>query len=305
MRSKNKNLNMKTLLEYLQTPQNDELLLNDLDNIYKINDINKWLFETYEEYVNNNEYISEDDFYKTKYDNWYLDTPFYWYWQTKLYENLGTSLNTNSELFIKLLAKINGIKKLNVINDYTIEIYYNNNFDKNSKDFKSLLNFANYFIQTKEQNNILPNPFNIEARKPKEIDYTDKYAYHITTKHAYNKIKKYGLTPKNKSYIVNYDQRIYLWIEPIDKFVIKSFGHFIIRLMRNNINKNHKLYNEINNNSLDDNLILLQIDLKQFEKDHKTKLKLYGDPAFNQKSAVFTLEPIPTKYIKEINISEL
>ena len=75
--------------------------------------------------------------------------------------------------------------------------------------------------------------------------------------------------------------------------------------MKDNINKNHKLYNKIDLNNLDKDLILLEIDLEQFEKDHNKKLKLYGDPAFNQKSAVFTLEPIPTKYIKEINISEL
>lgn len=278
---------------------------NDLNNIYKIKDINEWLFDTYEEYLNKNEYISEDDFYKLKYDNWYLDTPFYWYWQDKLYESLGTSLKTNSKLFMKMLVNINGIEKITVINDFTIEVHYNNLFDKNSNEFQSFLNFTNYFIQSKKIDNKLPNPFNLEARKPININYNNKYAYHITTKYAYNKIKKYGLTPKNKSYIVNYDQRIYLWIEPIDKFVIKSFGHFIIRLMRNNINKNHKLYNEINNNSLDDNLILLQIDLEQFEKDHKTKLKLYGDPAFNNKSAVFTLEPIQTKYIKEISFNDI
>ena len=64
-------------------------------------------------------------------------------------------------------------------------------------------------------------------------------------------------------------------------------------------NKKHNLYNKID---IDKDIIILEIDLEKFEEDHQKQLRLFGDPAYNKKSAVFTLEPIPTKYIKEINI---
>ena len=48
-------------------------------------------------------------------------------------------------------------------------------------------------------------------------------------------------------------------------------------------------------------MILLKVDLEKFEEDHKKQLKLFGDPAYNKKSAVFTQEAIPTKYIEKLN----
>lgn len=70
-------------------------------------------------------------------------------------------------------------------------------------------------------------------------------------------------------------------------------------------NPKHHLYNKIDINEIDINkidfkndIVVLEIDLKQFEEDHKKQLKLFGDLAYNKKSAVFTEEPIPTKYIQ-------
>lgn len=300
---------MKNLKEFLEENHKDNKeLIKDYSIIWKPEDINKWLFESYDEYLENNEYITEEDFYKLKYDNIYTDTPFYWYWQYCLYERLETSLSGNDELFIKLFQYIKGINNIKILNDYIIEIYYDDDFDENSDEFISLLNFGNYFIQSKKENNKLPNPFKIEGKKPKEINYNDDYAYHVTNIFVYDKIKKYGLIPKDKTYYVNHLPRIYMWIKPFNDFIIKAFGRISLYLWKDNIqnNKNHQLFNKIDPYKLDDYLVLLKINLKKFNKDHKTNLKLYGDPAYNKyKSAVFTLENIPTKYIEKIELNEM
>ena len=145
--------------------------------------------------------------------------------------------------------------------------------------------------------------FFIEGRKPKElIDYRYKHAYHITNKYAYEKIKKYGLLPKSKSKLSNYEHRIYLWIpENLTKFDIESYGRITLRLYNDSIgnNVNHNLYNKID---IQQDLVILEIDLEKFEQDNQQQLKLFGDPSYNKKSAVFTEEPMPTKYIKQIKL---
>ena len=298
---------MKSLKKYLIQEDQNKLI----SELYKIKDIDKWLFESYEDYISNNEYISEDDFYKQKYLNYdgFSDNPQYWIWQNTLYENLSNSLNSDNNLMIKLISYVHGIEKIEIIKNFVLNIYYNNEFNEKSLEFQRVLNFSNYFIQSKYINNNLPNPFKIEARKPQKIDYKDKYAYHVTHKYFYeNKIEKYGLILKDKTFLVQHDPRIYLWINPINIFVMKAFGHFILRLWNDeNISKNpnHEYYNKIDNYNLDKDLILLQIDLEQFNNDHGEKLILYGDPAFNNNGAVFTLENIPTKYIKKISFKEL
>ena len=288
---------MISLEEYLRKEDQDELLKS-----YQIKDINKWLYETYDEVEN----ISEEQFYHNKFNFSTLDTPEYWFWQDHLYENLNTSITIDSSIFGKLFKQIEGIDKVIIDNKYSIGFEYNSVFSEGSREFQQLLNFGNYFIKSKRNNRQLPNPFFIEARKPKElIDYKYKKAYHITNKYVYKNIKKYGLIPKSKSKLINYEYRIYLWIpENLTKFNIESYGRIALRLWDNEINNNykHNLYNKID---INEDLICLEIDLEKFEKDHQKQLKLFGDPSYNKKSAVFTLEPIPTKYIKEINILEL
>lgn len=267
---------------------------NDLLEYYQIDDIDKWLFETYDEVTN----ISESQFYHNKFNFSTLDTPEYWFWQDKLYENLNHSITIDSNIFSKLIRQIKGIEEVIIDNEYSIGLKYNEEFSETSNEFEQLLNFANYFIRSKH-NKKLPNPFFIEARKPKElIDYKYKKAYHITNKYAYEKIKKYGLIPKSKSKLSDYEYRIYLWIpENLTKYDIESYGRISLRLYKESINNKHELYDKIDVNK---DLILLEIDLEQFEKEHQKQLKLFGDPSYNKKSAVFTLEPIPTKYISKI-----
>ena len=289
---------MISLEEYLRKEDKDILL-----NYYDIKNIDNWLFEDYEDYLKNNRYISEDQFYHNKYNFSSLDIPEYWFWQDLLYERLGKSLQINSKLFGKLFENIKGINKVIIDNEYSIGFEYSDDFNESSKEFESLMNFANYFIRSKRNdNNELPNPFFIEARKPKElIDYKYKKAYHITNKYAYEKIKTHGLLPKSKSKLSNYNNRIYLWIpENLNKMDILLYGRISLRLYIESIdNVNHNLYNKIDINK---DLIILEIDLEKFENDHKKQIKLFGDPAYNKKSAVFTYEPIPTKYIKIIDL---
>lgn len=287
---------MKSLEQYLRKEDQNELLES-----YQIDDINKWLYETFNETKN----ISEEQFYHNKFNFSTLDTPEYWFWQDYLYENLNTSVTIYSKIFGNLFKNIPGITKVVIDNEYSIGFEHDSNFSENSTEFQQLLNFANYFIRSKRINGKLPNPFFIEARRPKElIDYKYKKAYHITNKYAYEKIKKYGLIPKSKSKLSNYEYRIYLWIpENLTRFDIESYGRIALQLWNNEIsnNKNHNLYSKININN---DLVLLEIDLEKFENDHQKQIKLFGDPAYNKKSAVFTLEPIPTKYIKKIKVYE-
>lgn len=286
---------MISLEQFLRKENPDDLL-----EYYQIEDINKWLFETYDEVKN----VSEEQFYHNKFNFSTLDTPQYWFWQEKLYERLDSSLTIYSNIFGKLFKDIKGIDEVIIDNEYSIGIKYNKDFSSTSKEFETLLNFANYFIRSKLIDGKLPNPFFIEGRKPKElIDYKYKEAYHITNKYAYEKIKKYGLLPKSKSKLGNYDDRIYLWIpKNLTKYDIEAFGRINLRLYNESIGNNdkHNLYNNIDVNK---DLILLKIDLEKFENDHKKQLKLFGDPAYNKKSAVFTQEAIPTKYIEKIELS--
>lgn len=285
---------MRSLEKYLRKEDQNDLLQS-----YRIKDINKWLFETFDE-VNN---ISEIQFYHNKFNFTIMDMPEYWFWQDKLYENLNTSITIDSNIFGKLFKQIKGITKIIIDNEYSIGFEYNNEFSEYSNEFETLLNFANYFIRSKRINGKLPNPFFIEARHPKElIDYRYKFVYHVTNKYAYEKIKKYGLIPKAKSKISNYEYRIYLWIpKDLTKYDLESYGRLCLRLWKDSITEKHNLYNKIN----ESDIMFLKIDLEKFEQDHQKQLKLFGDPAYNNESAIFTLEPIPTDYISEVNINDI
>ena len=286
---------MLSLEKYLRK-ENPENLLES----YHIKNIDKWLYETFDE-VNN---ISEDQFYHNKFNFSIIDMPQYWFWQDKLYENLNTSITIDSNIFGNLFKDIKGITKVIIDNQYSIGFEYNDDFSEGSTEFNRLLNFGNYFIRSKKINDKLPNPFFIEARKPKELQEDRyKYLYHVTNKYAYEKIKKYGLLPKSKSKLSDYEYRIYLWIpKELTEYDLKSYGRLCLRLWKDSINPKHELYNKIDINS---DIVILKIDLEQFEEDHQKQLKLFGDPSYNKESAMFTLEPIPTKYISKVENLDL
>lgn len=286
---------MISLERYIKEEDKEQLL-----KYYNITNINDWLFSSY-----NDDIVDEHLFYNKKYDNCFYDTPEYWFWQSMLYENLSKSLKAISPLMIKLISNIKGIESVKAKNDYILEIYYNKDFNKESDEFISLLNFANYFIQSKSENNLLPNPFYIEARISNEIENNYNYAYHITNTYAYEKIKKYGLKASDKTKFVNHDPRVYLWVNDneLTSYDILVYGRLSLRMWNLSISsKKHKLYNKIN---VDKDSIILKIDLAKFKSDHNKALRIFGDPAYNKKSAVYTLETIPSWYISTISEKEL
>ena len=286
---------MKSLREYLYYGLPEEFD-EDLNTFWNIKDTNTWLFETYDESMN----ISEDEFYNRKYSSNYIDLPKYWYWQRKLYETINHSLKTTDPILLRLLKKLKNVKQYDIDGDI-INMYVNNEFDIKSEEFQTFLNFINYHISNKHIDN---NIITIEPSITDEIDYNNEYAYHVTSKWNYEKIKKNGLIPKSKSSLANYDLRIYLWLPHNDKiddnlkYSIKSYGRMMLRLYKMyNVNDKHDYYDKIDINDA----VILRINLKEFEKDHRKKIKLFGDPQ-SSNSAVYTFEPIPTKYIEKIEL---
>lgn len=283
---------MKNLKQYLYDGDINEVINNYYSTFY----INNNFDETYEEYCYNHQispsYINEQQFYDLKFNDNYVNTPQYWVWQELLYENLN-SIKTTSSMFYNLFKVVENIENVDIVNDYVVTLQVNDKFSINQKDFKQLLNFGNYFIQTQNDSKIT-----IEARKPEEIkNYDFDYLYHVTTKYAYEKIKKYGLLPKDKTTLVNHCNRIYFYTH-YDKISMLQFGRLQVRLYKMLVigdNNKHNLF-DINNTDI----TILKIDLKQFNKDHNGNLKLFGDNANLDKFTVFTQEPIPTKYITAI-----
>lgn len=289
---------MKTLKEYILNKGLPREFDEDLNTFWNIKDTNTWLFETFDESMN----ISEDEFYNRKYSSNYIDLPKYWYWQRKLYETLSHSLKTVDPILLRLLKKLKNVKQYDIDGDI-INIYVNDEFDTKSEEFQTFLNFINYHISNKYVDNNI-NIITIEPRITDEIDYDNEYAYHVTSKWNYEKIKKNGLIPKSKSSLANYDLRIYLWLPHKDKiddnlkYLMKSYGRMMLRLYKMyNVNDKHDYYDKIDINDA----VILRINLKEFEKDNRKKMKLFGDPQTSN-NAVYTFEPIPTKYIEKIKL---
>lgn len=147
----------------------------------------------------------------------------------------------------------------------------------------------NYFIWKNVLYNV--NQCMFEVYPSKEIDYTYKYAYHITTKEKYERsIINKGLIPKqkyehNKIWIdddkrnLEYPGRVYLFSENTSKKDILSFFRLKSRIC-----------------NIDDTPILLKVDIQSMRKNGRD-ISLFGDPSFNKSNAMFTMEPIPFKYI--------
>ena len=133
----------------------------------------------------------------------------------------------------------------------------------------------NYFIWKNVLYNLNRDTFG--ECYPKEIDYIYKYAYHITTKEKYeNLILNKGLIPKRN---LEYSGRGYLFSENTSKKDILSFFRLKARIC-----------------NIDDKPTLLKIDIENMRKTGRD-ISLFADPAFNKSNAMFTMEPIPFKYI--------
>lgn len=200
-------------------------------------------------------------------------------------ERLAQSIEITKDIKEKI-EKIEGIKQCNIMpTTYKIFITYNDNLN-----MSELLTFMNFLGYTKDKNSN-ENQCTFEAYHPKEINYTYKYVYHITTKEKYEKsIINKGLIPKqkpehNKIWIdddkrnLEYPGRVYLFSENTPKADILSF---------------FRLKSRISN--IDDTPVLLKVDIETMRKDGRD-ISLFGDPSFNKDNAIFTMEPIPFKYI--------
>lgn len=127
------------------------------------------------------------------------------------------------------------------------------------------------------------------GEKSKTNDINDKISnikriYHITPSYNYDKIKEIGLCPKTKNKGLNYPERIYFGLD------INS-----IKLLKNQLKKNEKLYN-VKSNKADKTMlndyVLLEID-KQKLGDN---IKFYYD--VNAENCIYTTDNIPLQFIK-------
>ena len=292
---------LKNKLKKNNITTEDKELFKESMKWYKMDD--KWFMETFEDYciennITDNLETVEKDYYDKRFSESFIDIPDYNFYQNMLYERLEESLLVDDKIFIKLVKLIKGISHTEIVNykKYSIKLFYTDDFNKDSDEFKSLLNFCNYFI-TKEDKE--KNFIQLEAVLPKEIkDYDFDYVYHVTNKYTYEKIKKYGLLPKDKTIFVDHPIRIYLWKGNIEDNNLRMFGRLNLRIYRDNQPDKSKFKNI----DLNKDLVYLKIDLKKFEKKFNNKLKLYGDPLTSNNIAMFTVEAIPTDCIEKINI---
>lgn len=200
-------------------------------------------------------------------------------------ERLAQSIEITKDIKEKI-EKIEGVEYCTIIpTTYKILIKYNDTL--NMDELMTLMNFLGY-AKDKNSNE---NECTFEAYHPKEIDYTYKYAYHITTKEKYEKsIVNKGLIPKqkpehNKIWVddnkrnLEYPGRVYLFSENTPKTDILSFFRLKSRIC-----------------NIDDTPILLKIDIENMRKCGRD-ISIFADPAFNTCNTMFTMEPIPFKYI--------
>lgn len=213
----------------------------------------------------------------------------YWFYQMLLNERLADSLKTHDKMMLKLIASIKGVHKIHIQNDFIALVYYKEDEIDNDA-FESMLNFGNYFIQ---------KPYNgeyvvIEARKPEKVKYTNKYAYHVTLKCYLDKILKNGLIPRDRTINAYHGSRTYMWLFNNDKpnknqlLDMESYGRSKQRLEKHE-----------HGSDTDIDVVILRIDLEKYKDVRNVpELVVYGDPAFNLNSAVFTFENIPPSCIE-------
>ena len=265
----------------------DNSIIDDVLSLYSTN--NETLLDT-EFYGSENTIFVDDITADYRLMNYFI-------WKNVLYN---TNMKTITDLINERLAqsieitkdikekieKIEGIEYCSIMpTTYKIFITYNDNL--NMSELTTFMNFLGY-AKDKNSNE---NQCTFEAYHPKEIDYAYKYAYHITTKEKYEKsIINKGLIPKqkpehNKIWIdddkrnLEYPGRVYLFSENTSKNEILSFFRLKARIC-----------------NIDDAPILLKIDIETMRKTGRD-ISLFGDPAFNKSNAMFTMEPIPFKYI--------
>ena len=171
---------------------------------------------------------------------------------------------SSKESLMLVIAKDCDLDKLS----YIIEVYgyYASGIDENYGDYIG----------------ILVHPFTPELKE------VDDYVYRLVSKRSYEISKKKGLIPRKNTmqYGVYIPRRVYCLLNTIPEDDLIESAKRLDNQSRNKHN------------------ILMKIDVKQFNKDHNTKLRFFEDPNFSGDYAVFTKEYIPAKYIsieRELN----
>lgn len=260
---------------------------------------NTWLFYDFEDEYKNKHYETlnenqlkekEIEFYSNKFD---LDIYFwgksYPTYRAFIYERLEESLD--SSYLIKKLKDLKYIIKTEqlldsntVVNVYVGDDFYND--EETYKKFESLLNFFNYFISRNIKTLKNENVIRIEARKPKKIDTSETlpFVYHITTKQAWEKIKRVGLSNKSHQKVAYHPKRIYCLSNKVNTNQLKKYAYILYGYL--------------------DDVVFLKINTNEFKEDRekidKEVLSFYGDPQTPGNYGMFTLEYIPSKYIEKI-----
>lgn len=285
-------------------------------------------FEDYCDWMNlSNHNITEDTHYQ------YMDYAFnqdmifncganqWWFYEYYINENLLKSVKQDKlcEWILKTWPDIDITKPKS---EKLLELSGPKNFFKdliktNNDSFMSLLRIANYFVLNCNEYDIRLHPWKPKEVTDKIFNEYDGIVYHITTKDNWKKIQKYGLSPKGKGWHTIHDKdkereefindklsdvfrpKLVYVLAKGDEKKFRSDYMMLSGLLR----ATRKIYNEWRiydkeaqekmNASLE-NLVILKINLKEFEY----KYKVWVDPACKGMDAYFLAEYIPPMIIE-------
>ena len=209
--------------------------------------------------------------------------------ENKIYENILKSYNSE-ELLNKIKNKFDNylydgaeINKVTKTNPLTL--FITNNDLINDEEFKSLLNFYNYYVsfcEERKYNNIKYYEVYIEPYKPEDKTnyiYNDcnGIVYRFVNDNGFKRLNHHGLVPRhdNDRY---YPRYIYVIADKDQGKLKETLG---------------KVHREIKKT----NLHLIKIDLNKYEN----RLKFYKDHASVNYDAFVTREYIPKYCCEEID----
>lgn len=210
-----------------------------------------------------------------------------------VYESLNHSYDTD-ELIDKIHTKFED--KLSYLsNKIEVEDSKINSFSvfakdenlENDEEFKSLLNFYNYFI-SKSENEFGCRHLYIEPYKPEEKTeyiYNDckGIIYRCVDKNALNKVLKVGLVPHH------------------DKGRNRYYPKYTYCVASDSLQELRKIIPKISGDIKKSSLHILKIDLNKY----KNKIRFFVDPASVNYPAYFTREYIPRYCCEEITLEEI
>lgn len=237
--------------------------------------------------INHIEKITEDIQYDFERIMWnHFRGPKYNIWiENVVYENINNSYDPD-ELYQKLVKKFNvsnGIyaETNNNVKSFTFDIDNENLI--NDEEFKSLLNFYNYYVSFCEKRNNKYQVY-IEPYKPEEKTnyiYNDckGIVYRFVDDNGLKRIENHGLAPRHDK--DRYYPRYIFVIADKDENRLKDTFFKVQREIKKN------------------NLHLIRIDLNKYEN----KLRFYVDPASVNYDAFVTREYIPKYCCEEIKVS--